>query len=548
MNPHLVFGVAYLFIFIHLLFSSTLYGSHADYIFFVPHLISNKIYFLKNGLFSLPYYTPAFQGGSAQFADIQDVTFSLVQWLVNILPNVYIALDAAFVLHLILSYAGMVRLLKKFGNGPWVSAWGGFIFSLNGYIVCRWLIGHLVFQTLWTIPWMLAFLQDAIERNSFKKILGPLIGLAVLTSVNLYSSGIYPLAIFGLLALTLLLTHVSLHRKAPLPALGTLSAGLILGALLTLGKITAIASYLRQFPRLMENDRFSLAQLAQLIPRALFDPSLKIQDTAPAHIGGWHEYSAYIGGTLVLILIVGYTKAKRDSGLLPLEIWTALTCLIGCYLMLGSNLFWTIVKDWPFLRSNHGVGRLMGAYPVVFIVLACGLLSRLKGGRKSAGVALILGLVAIVDIGFYNAGHAIDKIYSVPLDYPADLSNVSIDRWQNHNIYGGVRAPNPLFGWDGKFLNPAISLDKSPLDRHEDGSYNVNDPTAMVYAPEVGRPPWSRIPGSVPEKEVRKFLEFKKTSFFVSEAQKTANAISLALWMAVAAGFIFITIKRRKTS
>ncbi|SRR5258706_744848 len=128
------------------------FGEIADHTFFIVHLISNKVYFIKNGLFHLPYYLPSFNGGFPQYADPQDMWFSLIQFSVHFFKDVYVALKVAFIVQLALCYFGMFRLRRLFDVPDWLGCWAGALFAMNGFNIVRWLIGNLTFHSYWVLP------------------------------------------------------------------------------------------------------------------------------------------------------------------------------------------------------------------------------------------------------------------------------------------------------------------------------------------------------------------------------------------------------------
>ena len=92
---------------------------------------------------------------------------------------------------------------------------------------------------------------------------------------------------------------------------------------------------------------------------------------------------------------------------------------------------------------------------------------------------------------------------------------------------------------------PAIDLRRPPLYRFPDHTYNINDPTAILYPDDVGHPPWSRLSTSVNEDAARCFLALKDASFFIPLRQHRANAVSVLCGALVLLTILFLSVTRR---
>jgi len=129
-----------------------------DYAYFLPNLLNGKYWFNNNGLFAVPWFTPAFCGGVPFFPNPQNIYYSLPQLLslfVNPLHGVYISVLIFAALGLI----GTFLLLRNVFAVSTASAFlGSTIFLFNGFYSSRMLIGHITYQVFALVPllsWLL---------------------------------------------------------------------------------------------------------------------------------------------------------------------------------------------------------------------------------------------------------------------------------------------------------------------------------------------------------------------------------------------------------
>ena len=104
-----------------------------DYALFLPKLLDGYFWYRANGLFAVPWFTPAFCGGIPLFPDPQSVYYSLPQWLSFVtdpLTSVYLTL----LLFAALGFVGFYFLLRwVFRTTPWTALLGAGLFLFNGF-------------------------------------------------------------------------------------------------------------------------------------------------------------------------------------------------------------------------------------------------------------------------------------------------------------------------------------------------------------------------------------------------------------------------------
>ena len=526
-------------------------GYYGDHRYFIDHFLSNRIYFLKNGLFHLPYYTPAFGGGLPSYANPQDMYFSIMQWFFNLTPNPMIGYRLGFLACLALAYIGAFKFFSRFGIAPRLATLGAFVFSLNSYHILQWVVGQINVQSYWIIPWILYYSEQWYStKNQHEKIRNS-ICLALLLAVSVYAGGTFVFIMSVALALSLM---GALWLTSPQDVRSTLANGfraiLICGGLLvglTASKMLAATDFMRHFPRVYSNEDLGLTRILWIIPNALFNPLTQVGAHIPLQIYGWWENAAYVGLTTLLIVLAGLAVyIYREPYTLPSPvirttqfflIWAAIGIPIVSYLFMGWNPMWFFLKKLPIFRSLHVPSRFVGAMPILIIGLAMAFLNDFyKEHRKNTLVGL-LGLILVLDIMGYYAFGIIIWTDNQEFTAPKNLSSFKINQWVPESTFpetlaagsGDVYTYEPLFGYASDFIRSKSKINPVllPTSQTADGSYNINDPVSMIYPEHTDRAPWSLLPGITPQDQVERFLSFNDPEFYVPLRQKIANGVSL---------------------
>ena len=124
----------------------------SDYTYFLPRLLYGYVWAVENGLFSIPWYSPAWCGGLPYFADPQVMYFSLPQLLlfaVNPQQAVWLTVVSFTAIGSVATY---FLLRSPFGLGPWLSLIGAALFAFNDFYLSRMLIGHFTYHVFPLIP------------------------------------------------------------------------------------------------------------------------------------------------------------------------------------------------------------------------------------------------------------------------------------------------------------------------------------------------------------------------------------------------------------
>jgi len=562
---HAIPVLIYFEIAFYLLAVPNTYGMVHDYGYTLATMLSDRIYFLKNGFFHLPYYSPAFAGGTPRYGDIGDMTFSVVQWAFNLMPSPRSGLVLGFLICLLLAYAGAYRFLRQFELQPFIAMCGAFLFSLNGFMINRWVVGHLIFHSYWAIPWVLLHFYKALRNVSDSELCYRALWVGLLLSLMIYSTGYYIMIFTLLLALSLLLTEFLFHkRKLQISLEKLLAAGigsLLIMLLLSASKLLPARDYVRQFPTVGTNEYVGFNVLPVLL-RGLMDPTIKLTTRFAYFSWGWWEYSCYIGITtfafaiaaLFMILFRRDDENAQDLRTIKyLGLWTTLTTVMSVYLAMGMNIGWLFLKMLPIFDSMHVTPRFIGLLALPWIALGMTFLDHLCVTRRKTLAAAVLCCICGIDLLGYHARND-DRIFTdrwVVKDPSIPLEHFMIHGWIERgtdpmavaNGFGDLLTYNPLFGHNAEKIPENLDYRRPPWYQFKDGSYNMHDPAALIYPREMDEPPWTRLSGKTPTEQVRRFLAFEDPHFFVPLRQKVTNWLSLiSVWITV--GILFFLSRK----
>src|SRR3989304_6157881 len=129
-----------------------------DFSLALPGLLAGYYWFQSNGIWEVPWFTPAFCGGHPFFADGGSGYYSVLQLLTLIADPLWSAY-LAMLLFTALGYWGCFLLLRRCFQARQVAAMlGAAIFMFNGFVTHRMIVAHLGYQGFMLIPWLALFL------------------------------------------------------------------------------------------------------------------------------------------------------------------------------------------------------------------------------------------------------------------------------------------------------------------------------------------------------------------------------------------------------
>lgn len=145
-----------------------------DYAFFIPHMLTGYYWFKVNGLFSVPWFTPAFCGGSIVFPNPACTYFSAPQFF-TFFVNPFQSVLLTLIVFAAVGYTGFYLLLRRiFSCSRWASLLGSTLFLFNGFFIYRLIVGHIFAHAFMLMPLMAYFLLYRCKsgKTKFREVFG----------------------------------------------------------------------------------------------------------------------------------------------------------------------------------------------------------------------------------------------------------------------------------------------------------------------------------------------------------------------------------------
>ncbi|OSM04429.1 hypothetical protein [Magnetofaba australis] len=538
-----------------------------DHTGFIPAMLDGYNWFSVNGLFSVPWFTPAFCGGLPAFPHPQNGYFSIPQWLAFFVDPLTV-LQITLLLFAYLGYVGMWLLLRdSFKTSPMAALLGATLFAFNGFFAYRLAIGHVLFHPIMLTPLAAFLLLRAVNTGGRLATAGWLSGAALLLAYGMISGmgSLMPAMAFALLLTTALHMQQTHWRARPL----LIWAGVcVLAVAISAAKIVASFAFLSQFPRvdyLLPGFRTILMGL-DLLVRSLFwtPPDLQtINHYMDNRTWGLERHEFEYGLSLVPLIILAIVAllwlrqrpwSKDWSRPKTHSIVLALLILFPFAINTFEPHWNAFLKSLPVLGSSSFLGRWLVIYTVLVAMAAAWAFDALPWRNKALpwlALALCVGGViaqnALTDKQHYQAqGYdptAVVKEYNAVKqreDYAPQIEALLMYRdgagrpllHANRNDSLIVRQSpilcyEPIFGYRlGRF--PWRPLRPGPADMSfEKNIFNFKNPACYVYPDENQCKPGDHFRLDQ-HAQLMKLLRYHPYEFEMSTAQKIANVVSLA--------------------
>ena len=572
---------AYLWIFLPWLPASGTPGGH-DYALHLPNMLAGNFWYLSNGPFAVPWFSPAQCAGVPFIADLNTAYYSLPQWASFALGPVA-AVRATFVLFAVVGACGFYMLLRgPFAASSWAAAVAAVLFLFSGFFTYRMIVGHLTFHPYALAPW-LAWAVLSGSGGAARGRLGrawPALAGGLMFAYMFHAGMVHGIAPVALAVAVIVLLHGQSHGHRPGPWLGLAAAAAIA---LTLGaqRLFAAFAFMQNFPRneyplpgfgnLLDALRIAAQALFWRPPVAAAQPLLANLDLPLEQ----HEWEYGMGPAAALLLIAALAVTWwRGRGAGDFLSRRTLLCagVVAAALVLPLVLNWyqpawhAFLKGQPLLGSSSNLVRWFALYvPVVALCAGLSLDRILRADRQRAAAALLVALATIAwnwsaDRGYYRAhGYdpaVIEKSWQAvrsgaPVPAISDLS-VRVDRAgqlavpidRNDDLARGhsqLLCYQPMFGYGLERL-PFGALRPGPaLADLGNGSLNLKNPACYLF-PEANR----CVPGDHFRVEQRAaaeaFLRYRPFPFERSARQRVADAVTIASLLAIIAALALGTV------
>jgi hypothetical protein len=391
----------------------------ADYSVWLPDLLAGTYWHLRNGLFSVPWFNPAQCGGVPLQADPQGAFFSLTQILAFFVPPVR-ALQVSLFAYAAAGYLGSFCLARRFGLGTAAAVLASVLFALNSFFGARLVVGHLGFAPFMLLPAAAACLLGPASART-RPWSGWILrcgGFALVLGLMTEGGMLVLLPPCTLSLLMVIALHAIVMRTSAAMPLLRLAFGMLLGLLLSAGKLAAVLSLMAHIPR----DAYKLpgylnaGETLWIALRALFVGPAGDMQTHLANASVLferHEFEYGIGPAAFALLATHAFVCwrRRIWPARPQRLATDLLLLL-LLIPIAVNTYgdaWTgFLKTLPVIRNSSSLLRWFAAY-ILPASLAAGLaLDRLPLGQRlrwpasGAAGAITLAALLLSDHGVYG--------------------------------------------------------------------------------------------------------------------------------------------------
>ncbi len=566
----------------------------ADNSFWMPTLLAGYYWYLHNGLFATPWFSPFQCAGIPFHADPQIGYWSLPQ-IFTFLTDPVSAIRATWIVYAAAGFWGTWVLARRaFALSPQASLLAASLVMLNTLFSTRLAVGHLSFAPFMLLPAFCAALlpAPAAPPSPRRAVLlrACLAGLLLAIIIQGGMAVVLPQLYLAVVAVLFLhATQFGWRRQV----FGTIAAGTLLGLALCAEKLVAAASLFGNFPR----DLYPLpgipgpfALTIYVALRSLFWPF----STDLGHFVGNskliqepHEFAYGVGLAPLLLLLTVFVLAVRKGGwraCLPNRPLPALSLAIALLVPLALNFYtpgWNaFLKSLPILGSSSVLVRwfvVLMLPAILGAALAADSLARFNTMRANAiavgGILLTLaGLAAADHSAFGSNGEGVfdpDPIEQAwteahttgqvpPVTDVVELFDTShhiqmtLER-QNALVHGysTLSCYDPLFGYRLEKL-PYGKIRLAHAMSVSEGLVNFKNPACYVYPGANQCKPGDEF--TEPQAgEAQKFLNYEPYAFKKPFIAHAAGWLSLATLLAVLGTLVwstkaYFTEKERKKS
>src|SRR3989344_2783735 len=391
-------------------------GYGHDYEQQLPNLLVGYFWFVQNGVFSIPWFSPAQCSGVPFYADPGHGLWALPQFLtLFVAPTLSITIT--FFVFALLGYIGFYRLLyARFGTQKSYAVLGATLFLFNGFYAYRMIIGH-PFHAYMFLPWLAVLLlpprEVGVSSWGARSIRNVVLAGAVVA--YMFHSAMIHLLPPVLLAVGIIAAIHAYRFGGGKAILVKFGVALFLALGLIASKLVAAVSFLRYFPRdeyLLPGYR-SVFDAMVVALHALFGrPPVEISASLFTNLQwsvGQHELEFGITPVPLALMLLGlgawiFLLVQDRTWRMP----SVRTILYGVGITLGLSLpiflnvyepSWNhFLKSIPFVKSSSLLVRWFAAYIPIAILL--GVLALASFGRAKRYAALVAGVLVAVVIGY----------------------------------------------------------------------------------------------------------------------------------------------------
>lgn len=530
-----------------------------DYALHLPNLLAGDFWFRQNGMFAVPWFSPAQCAGVPFLADLNVAYYSLPQWATFALGPVS-AVRLTFVVFAALGAAGCCVLLRgRFAASPWAAATAAVLFLCSGFFTYRMIVGHLTFHPVTLAPWLAwAFLAEAPQRWRW---LGPVSAGGLAFAYMFHAGMVHAIPPVAIAVALILLLHGQLHghRRRPWVMLG---AAALLALALGAQRLAAALAFLQHFPR----DEYALpgfpslvAELRVVLQSLFWRPPAELAQPLLANLSlplERHEWEYGLGPAAAVLLLAGAGRVAwrrwmtATGGLVAGAIVVALA--IPLALNWHQPAWHAFLKSQPLLGSSSNLVRWYVLYvPLVALCAGLALDRVVPAGPWRARAAVLVAAATLAwnwtaDRSYYTAqtysAAALQQVWravdaGAPLPAVTHLS-VRVDAAKRLMLpldrnddmargYSQLLCYQPMFGYGLERLRHGELRPGPALAELPDGTLNLKNPACYLYPEANGCAPGEHFRREQREAAAR-FLRYQPFAFQRSAWQSAADAATFA--------------------
>ena len=552
----------------------------SDLELYFSRLIDTFIHMKNNGIFTVQWWTPTFGGGIPAFPNPLHLQFSITPYLMFFFSP-WIATQVTYAIFASTGYFLIYNYIQKHTTwGFYIAVCSACIFTTNGYFFNHILVGHLNYCSFT----MIAVVPYIISSSWSQKRC--ILVFSICITYLVYSAGFPTVFLiyisFGQLFLFLPLIKGETYQFRKIFTVLIISHLIILG--LVCSKFTAVTLHMDVFPRVKEY--FSWQPYYQVIIVSIFAQLFSWRILIPFEsllpipadsilfwlIGSRYEFwendvslSPVVPVVIFIFVFLRFPEIKKFLKI-PSNRTAVIFILVSLWfsieMTMGKGIFWSLIKEFPIIKSTHVNVRYAGAFVLLFSLLFAFCSSKLTtktNFRLKIVVSLIIISTTLASMASYQSiidqkesyrSYNLNNSESTWTDIKRNiLSNgiskiIEISPKDQINLFGNNASslmPNdPLYGYHGEYFQSSLSL--GPIEKiDKDGFYNFHNPITF-YNPAKTSLPREKIHSNDYE-NFYLFINRKQPSWELPFIQKVANYITLASLFLV---FIYIAFTFHK--
>ena len=555
-----------------------------DYSYHFPRLLDTFLHYKINGL-SIQWFSPSFGGGLPSFPNPQHLQFSLPQLLVFFFTP-WVSAQISSIFFSLLGYWGFYRFGQDILKVGWrISSLGALLFMINGFIIEHAAAGHITFQTFPLVSVILYFLVS----KKFKPITAGL-WIGIMGAVMVFSGSFYIVVSFVFsIAISFSLIVVFKPELIDFKRVGKITfVGIISSLLITAGKLYAVSSYMRFYPRLVTvhyYDTFitslvgvfyQILGVMSLVPYYILrgtDPEFVLESLAAVSRFRYvWETDVSFSPVLLLLCMVGVLWlafnfkrifARKNSKLIWIGVFLLLlSAWITFEFVTARGISYELIKKFPIINSL----RVNQRYVISFLLPASlfgtfslsAILSPLKTKFKHYWTAG-LSLVTLLFLGSYflispeiQEREFHDRVSSAAYRSFSEEEYFSVtDVSFSHNTEMYSSHISSIITYEALISSGSQKLRSQLVEgdpfKVSDGYFNFNNPVGFVYPEESGTVAYERF--KLEDRDILEdFLERKQPAWEIPKVQLFLNGLSLLTVIGILGyfGYSFIVKNSRK--